>query len=80
MDSFTHIHNWLTEIRTSAPEDTEIIVFGNKSDLDAEIQVSDHDIKEFTAKTGIQIIKCSAKSASNVEKGFIQLTSKLIEK
>ena len=37
-------------------------------------------MKEFTAKTGIPIIKCSAKSASNVEKGFVQLTTKLIDK
>ena len=37
-------------------------------------------MKDFTSKTGIPIIKCSAKSSTNVEKGFVQLTSKLIEK
>ena len=70
-DSFLHLQNWLSEIWTSAPEDTEIVCFGNKSDMEQEIEVTEADMKEFTAKTGIQIIKCSAKSASNVEKGFI---------
>ena len=48
--------------------------------MEQDIEVSEQDMKEFTTKTGIPIIKCSAKSASNVEKGFVQLTTKLIEK
>ena len=45
-----------------------------------ERQVSDEDIQNFTERTGIEVIETSAKSAENVEKGFLILTSKLIEK
>lgn len=79
-ESFSHLENWLSEVKTSAPEDTEIIVFGNKSDLTDELEVTDADCQEFTDKTGIKVIPCSAKNAANVEKGFVALTSKLIEK
>ena len=79
-ESFAHLDDWLQEIRNSAPEDIEIIVFGNKGDLDEEIEVTDEEIEIFSKKTGLKVIKCSAKSAANVEKGFLSLTSKLIEK
>ena len=43
-DSFLHLEDWLSEVKASAPEDTEIIIFGNKSDLTAEIEVTDKEI------------------------------------
>lgn len=79
-ESFSHLDDWLNEIRNSAPEDIEIVVFGNKADMEEDIEVTDEEIDAFTKKTGLKVIKCSAKSAANVEKGFLSLTSKLIEK
>lgn len=79
-ESFLNIHDWLKEVKKSAPEDTMILVFANKWDLYDERQVSDEDIQNFTERTGIEVIETSAKSAENVEKGFLMLTSKLIEK
>ena len=79
-ESFSHLEEWLGEVRASAPSHTEIIAFGNKTDLTDEIEVTQEDIEEFTSRTGIKVIPCSAKNASNVEKGFIQLTSKLVER
>ena len=37
-------------------------------------------LNKFTARTGIPVIETSAKSSENVEKGFLMLTSKLIQK
>lgn len=79
-ESFAHLDDWLKEIRNSAPEDIEIVVFGNKADLEEDIEVTDEEIDAFSKKSGLKVIKCSAKSAENVEKGFLSLTSKLIEK
>ena len=79
-ESFSHLEEWLGEVRASAPTHTEIIAFGNKTDLVDEIEVTPEDMQAFTERTGIKVIPCSAKNASNVEKGFIELTSKLVEK
>ena len=79
-ESFLNLSDWLDEVKKSAPEDTMIITFANKCDIYDERQVSEEDIKNFQAKTGIEVIETSAKSAENVEKGFLMLTSKLIDK
>ena len=79
-ESFLNLSDWLDEVKKSAPEDTIIIAFANKCDLYDERQVSEEEVKNFTDKTGIHVIETSAKSAENVEKGFLLLTSKLIDK
>ncbi|CAI2379847.1 unnamed protein product [Moneuplotes crassus] len=79
-ESFQSLPEWLDEVKKSAPEDTVIIAFANKCDLYEEREVSELDVKNFTARTGIPVVETSAKSAENVEKGFLKLTSKLIEK
>ena len=79
-ESFFTVSDWLEEVKKCAPEDTLIVVFANKWDLYDERQVSEEDIKNFQDKTGIQVIETSAKSAENVDKGFLFLTNKLIEK
>ena len=79
-ESFININDWLKEVKKSAPEDTIIVAFANKWDLYDERQISEEEIKSFEERTGIQVIETSAKSAENVEKGFLMLTSKLIEK
>ena len=79
-ESFLNLTDWLDEVKKSAPEDTLIIAFANKWDMYDERQVSEEEVKNFEAKTGIQVIETSAKSSENVEKGFLWLTSKLIDK
>ena len=79
-ESFLHLRDWLKEVEKNAPESTQLMVFGNKSDLNAEREVSQSDLEKFTKETGIPVIETSAKNSSNVEKGFVSLTSKLIEK
>eukprot|EP00345_Euplotes_harpa_P003759 CAMPEP_0168330238 /NCGR_PEP_ID=MMETSP0213-20121227/7599_1 /TAXON_ID=151035 /ORGANISM="Euplotes harpa, Strain FSP1.4" /LENGTH=209 /DNA_ID=CAMNT_0008333745 /DNA_START=16 /DNA_END=641 /DNA_ORIENTATION=- len=79
-ESFVAVKDWLDEVRKCAPEDTLIIVFANKSDMYEDRQVSEEDIKNFKEKTGLDVIETSAKSADNVEKGFLSLTVKLIDK
>ena len=44
-ESFINLYDWLDEVKKSAPENTSILVFGNKSDLTAERQVTEEEIK-----------------------------------
>ena len=79
-ESFNSVFNWMEEVKKCAPEDTVIVVFANKWDLVDERQVSEQDIKNFEEKTGIHVVETSAKNSDNVDKGFVFLTTKLIEK
>eukprot|EP00344_Euplotes_crassus_P000196 CAMPEP_0197008252 /NCGR_PEP_ID=MMETSP1380-20130617/44491_1 /TAXON_ID=5936 /ORGANISM="Euplotes crassus, Strain CT5" /LENGTH=166 /DNA_ID=CAMNT_0042428757 /DNA_START=158 /DNA_END=655 /DNA_ORIENTATION=+ len=79
-ESFMNLYDWLDEVKKNAPENINIIVFGNKSDLKEERTVTEEDVASFTKKTGIPIFEASAKTAENVEKGFITLTKQLIVK
>lgn len=78
-DSFMNIKDWLAEARNGIDDSTEILVFGNKADLQNQRQVSEKEIKEFTANTGIEIIECSAKAGIGIEDGFVRMTKRLME-
>ena len=67
--SFENIKYWIDEIKSSQI-DNNIIILGNKSDLNEIIQVTDEDIKEFEKNNDIQIIKTSAKNNINIEQAF----------
>lgn len=78
-ESFLNIKDWLAEAKNGIDERTEILIFGNKWDIPDQRQVSDKEIKEFTDKTGINIIQCSAKTGKGVEDGFMLMTKRLME-
>ena len=67
--SFENIKYWIDEIKSSQI-DNNIIILGNKSDLNEIIQVTDEDIKEFEKNNDMQIIKTSAKNNINIEQAF----------
>ena len=57
-----------------------IILIGNKADLKNKIKISEEDAKKFSTKNNIELIITSAKTGKNVEKCFIDLTTKILEK
>ena len=70
----------MDEVDKHAPWDVEMIVFGNKIDDTAEVQVTDEDIKKFEDLHKLKVYKCSAKTGENVETGFIEMARRLIKK
>ena len=78
-ESFLNIKDWLAEAKNGISDDTEILVFGNKADLTDQRKVTQSEIKEFSDKTGIHIIECSAKDGAGVEDGFMTMTRRLME-
>ena len=67
--SFENINYWISEIKSSKIHNN-IIILGNKSDLNEVIEVTDEDINEFEKSNDIQIIKISAKNNINIEQAF----------
>jgi GTPase SAR1 family protein len=81
-ESFLNVASWLKEVEKHSGEDVTVIVLANKSDAPAEeVEVSDADIKKFEEEyPNLKVIKTSAKTGSNVDESFLEMTKKLIVK
>ncbi len=76
-----NIGSWLIEVEKHSGEDVSIMVLANKSDVPSdEIEVTDSDIKKFEDDTGLKVLRTSAKSGSNVDESFLEMTKRLIVK
>lgn len=56
------------------------MVLANKSDMEEEAEVSESDIKKFEEEYKLKVIKTSAKTGTNVDESFLEMTKKLIVK
>ena len=72
--------SWIKEVEKHSGEDVAITVLANKSDADEDVEVTDSDIKKFEEEYKLKVIKCSAKTGTNVDESFLDMTKKLIIK
>jgi GTPase SAR1 family protein len=62
---------WFEEIRQSCPQETKILLVGNKSDLEELRKVSIESIEKFVGMhPEVRYIETSAKTAEKVEEAF----------
>ena len=66
-------------VRSHADADIEIMLVGNKSDLDHLRQVQTDEAKSFAKAKGIAFIETSAKDSNNVEKAFQNILTKIYQ-
>mmetsp|Transcript_37724 Transcript_37724/g.27806 ORF Transcript_37724/g.27806 Transcript_37724/m.27806 type:complete len:163 (-) Transcript_37724:33-521(-) len=70
--------NWVQEIKEKAPETVQLLVLGNKSDLNEEEgQVSTKELSEFANQCGARYKFVSAKTAENLSDVFQKLGDRL---
>ena len=82
LESFEAVQGWVEFVKKVAPE-SEILILGNKADL--EPKITQADIQKFTKKTGITIELTSAKvglddEKSNVSNVFEQIAERIFLK
>ncbi|KAH0569348.1 Rab1a [Spironucleus salmonicida] len=75
--SFDSLPNWIETVKNVA-SDAEIIVIGNKCDLEHQIQTSQGET--FAQANNFSFLETSAKSGENIEKAFKIVCEKLIAK
>lgn len=78
-ESYEKLNEWIQSFKEDR-ENEPIILIGNKSDLKDKIKIKDKDANEFARKNKMDIIITSAKTGENVEKSFIELTTKILKK
>ncbi|XP_059805211.1 ras-related protein Rab-39B-like [Hypanus sabinus] len=78
--SYENIKEWLKEVNSHVyPQRTIFVLLGHKSDLTDEREVSHEEAKELADSLGLNYLETSAKSNSNVEEAFVQLTACIYE-
>lgn len=73
--SFDHVIGWMRDIKTRAPPDCDIVLCGNKSDLDADRVVQHDDGKNLADEYGVQFFETSALTGHNVDSMFTALAT-----
>jgi small GTP-binding protein len=77
-DSFDKVTDWIQEVRRYVPT-VPLIVVGNKCDLIEKRQVPTETGEELGQKQGIIFLETSAKTNTNIDAAFEELSKKLVE-
>jgi len=78
--SFDHVIGWMRDIKTRAPPDCDIVLCGNKSDLDNDRVVQHDEGKQLADEYGVQFFETSALTGNNVETMFTALATTIKHK
>mmetsp|Transcript_13870 Transcript_13870/g.39486 ORF Transcript_13870/g.39486 Transcript_13870/m.39486 type:complete len:261 (+) Transcript_13870:229-1011(+) len=78
--SFDHVIGWMRDIKTRAPPDCDIVLCGNKSDLDNDRVVTHDEGKQLADEHGVAFFETSALTGANVEKMFTALATTIKHK
>ena len=65
----------MRDIKTRAPPDCDIVLCGNKSDLDSDRVVTTDEGKQLAEEYGVQFFETSALTGANVEDMFTNLAT-----
>ncbi|KAJ9586441.1 hypothetical protein L9F63_019905, partial [Diploptera punctata] len=79
--SFLEIRNWLDQLRTHAYcEDPDVVLCGNKCDLEDRRIISEHRVREIAEKYGLQYLETSAMTGHNVAQAIDLLLDRVMKR
>ena len=76
-ESFEKINFWIENIKNNAPENTKVILAGNKCDLANQRQVSVEEGENYAKKLNIKFFESSALNGTNVNELFFYLANEI---
>ncbi|KAJ6237111.1 small rab-related gtpase [Anaeramoeba flamelloides] len=77
--SFENVETWLNEIKMNASLDIEIILVGNKIDLEEERCIKKEEAEELANELNIPFFEVSAKTSYGVESLFMSTLRNMID-
>ena len=77
--SLQSIEKWSTEFQKYVERKINVIIVGNKSDLDEKIVISEKDIKRIAEKNNFHYILTSAKTGENAYDAFLYIAYRFLE-
>ncbi|XP_028908885.1 ras-related protein Rab-3D isoform X2 [Ornithorhynchus anatinus] len=79
-ESFSAVQDWATQIKTYSWDNAQVILIGNKCDLEDERVVPTEDGKRLADDLGFEFFEASAKDNINVKQVFERLVDIICEK
>ncbi|XP_032990629.1 ras-related protein Rab-3D isoform X2 [Rhinolophus ferrumequinum] len=79
-ESFTAVQDWATQIKTYSWDNAQVILVGNKCDLEDERVVPAEDGRRLAEDLGFEFFEASAKENINVKQVFERLVDVICEK
>ena len=72
-ESFTHVENWLNDLKSQANEDVRIFLVGNKADLEEDRKVSKEEGEKYKLDQHLDLfMETSAKTGQNARNVLIE--------
>uniref|UniRef100_A0A1A8JSF1 small monomeric GTPase n=1 Tax=Nothobranchius kuhntae TaxID=321403 RepID=A0A1A8JSF1_NOTKU len=79
-ETFCAVQDWATQIKTYSWESAQVVLVGNKLDLEEDRQVPAEDGRRVARELGFQFFEASAKDNVNVKQVFDKLVDVICEK
>ncbi|XP_035252785.1 RAB3D, member RAS oncogene family, b isoform X2 [Anguilla anguilla] len=79
-DSFSAVQDWATQIKTYSWDNAQVVLVGNKSDLEEERVVPTEGSRQLANELGFHFFEASAKDNVNVRQAFERLVDVIYEK
>ncbi|XP_031201059.1 ras-related protein Rab-3D isoform X2 [Mastomys coucha] len=79
-ESFTAVQDWATQIKTYSWDNAQVILVGNKCDLEDERVVPAEDGRKLADDLGFEFFEASAKENINVKQVFERLVDIICDK
>lgn len=77
--SFQDAREWYQNIQEHARQDVQVILVGNKKDLEEERRVSPEQGQALASELGLPFVEVSAKTAEGVDEAFLTLARNIRE-
>lgn len=78
--SFSHIDSWITEVEKNCHDKIDLLLVGNKADLESERKISQEEGKEKAKALNVDFLETSAKDKINVRRMFYKIAKQLLDK
>jgi small GTP-binding protein len=78
--TYDSVSYWMNNIKEDADSGVEVILVGNKIDLDQDRKISYEMGAELAGKYGVPFVETSAKSGENVEEAFKKIITNIYNK
>jgi len=73
------VTEWLREVRNYTPDNTPVVLVGNKLDKADERAVDHETAKQFADQNKLRYFETSAKEGTNVNEAFMALTQQIVD-